>query len=226
MFRANLPPGPRDEERDQQAANRVEDRIPKSHRDETHNHRARGQDVAARRERVGEEQLAAQPPGLTAFVLHDQEIDDERAEHHGETQGADRRRRAAVETVDRRAGHLDHDEEQEHEDPGRGKRLVLPMAIRMVLVGRLPGRTKADDAHHVRGRVRQRMEAVGDDADRTGGVPEHQLRDRDRQVEDENADEDAVNRAVTGWQGRPCSFRVLRVLKVLEVLRRVPGSTL
>ena len=45
------------------------------------------------------------------------------------------------------------------------------------------------------------MEPVGDDADRAGRIPERELRERDRQVEDENANEDAVDRGVTAWQG-------------------------
>src|SRR3954469_21926536 len=49
------------------------------------------------------------------------------------------------------------------------------------------------------------METVRDDTDRARRIAEGQLRDRDHQVEDENANKDAVNRGVTAWQGG-CSY--------------------
>jgi hypothetical protein len=49
------------------------------------------------------------------------------------------------------------------------------------------------------------VEAVGNDADRAGGVAECEFRDRDRQVQKENAKQDAVNRGVASRQGEETS---------------------
>jgi hypothetical protein len=42
------------------------------------------------------------------------------------------------------------------------------------------------------------VKAVGDDGDRAGRVAEDELRARDREVQDENAEENAVDRGVAG----------------------------
>ena len=66
----------------------------------------------------------------------------------------------------------------------------------MIDVGRLARGTQADDAHDVRRRIGERVKAVGDDADRAGGVAQYQLRPGDGQVEEEDAKENAADRVV------------------------------
>jgi hypothetical protein len=44
------------------------------------------------------------------------------------------------------------------------------------------------------------VKPVGDDADRPGGVAQNQLRDRDAEVEEQNAKQNAEDRVVTGTQ--------------------------
>ena len=61
----------------------------------------------------------------------------------------------------------------------------------MVLVGRLPRDRTPTSADDVRGGVGERVEAVGEDADRAGDVAERDLRDRDGEIQEEDADEDA-----------------------------------
>ena len=65
------------------------------------------------------------------------------------------------------------------------------MTVWMLCVRRLPGDRHADQRYHVRCRVGQRVEAVGEDRDRAGVIPQRDLRERDEKVEKENAVEDA-----------------------------------
>jgi hypothetical protein len=65
----------------------------------------------------------------------------------------------------------------------------------MVGVGRLAGDAQADQPHDVGGRVGERVETVGDDADGAGGVAQNQLRPGDRQVEEQDTNENAGNAA-------------------------------
>ena len=102
----------------------------------------------------------------------------------------------AGETSDRRAHDFDDGQQQEDEDAGRGERFVLAVAVRVVFVGRLERGARADQAEDIGGGVGERVEAVGDDADRPGGVAKHQLRPGDGQVEEENAEENPRNRGV------------------------------
>ena len=96
-----------------------------------------------------------------------------------------------AQAAERQLHDLDDDEEQEHEDPGGGERLVLAMAVGMIVVGRLRAARIADDAHDVRGAVGQRVEAVGDDAEGAGRVAKREFGERDGDVQSENADENA-----------------------------------
>ena len=61
---------------------------------------------------------------------------------------------------------LDHDDQQEQRDAAGRQRFELAMAVRMVRVGRLLREPQADQRDHVRRAVGQRVEAVGEDADR------------------------------------------------------------
>ena len=63
----------------------------------------------------------------------------------------------------------------------------------MIDVGRLAGVPDADEAYDIRGGVGDGVIAVRDDADGPGRVAEDQLRERDRQIEDEDASENACN---------------------------------
>ncbi len=98
---------------------------------------------------------------------------------------------AAAQAAECALHDLDDHEQQEDEDPGGGERLVLAMAVRMVVVGRLARRAHRHDAHDVRGAVGQRVEAVGDDAEGAGRVAERKLGERDGDVQREDADENA-----------------------------------
>ena len=81
--------------------------------------------------------------------------------------------------------------------PERGHRLVLAMTVRMVLVRRPSRDGDADERDDVRRRVGQRMKAVREDRDGPGRVSEDDLDERDREVEDEDAVEDADDLRVT-----------------------------
>ena len=65
------------------------------------------------------------------------------------------------------------------------------MAVRMIRVRRLPRDLHADERDDVRRGVGERVEAVGEHADRAGHEPERDLGDRDDQIEDEDAEENA-----------------------------------
>ena len=79
-------------------------------------------------------------------------------------------------------------------DRGRRHRLVLAMSVWMVTrpagwpAALTPIRPTTFDA------VGERVEAVGQDADRAAGVPERDLRDRDGDVEEEDASDHAGDR--------------------------------
>jgi hypothetical protein len=128
---------------------------------------------------------------LLRFVAHDQQVDAERHQHDHEAGGRDLRRVAAAQAAECALQNLDYHQEQEHEDAGGGERLVLAMAVGMVVVGWLTRRAHGDDGHDVRRAVGQGVKAVRNDADRAGRVTERQLGDGDREVERENAYEDA-----------------------------------
>ena len=80
---------------------------------------------------------------------------------------------------------------RKHQDAERGHRLVLAMTVRMVLVRRTPRDGNADERDDVGGRIGQRMKAVGEDRDGARRVSEADLDERDGEVEDEDAIEDA-----------------------------------
>ena len=67
------------------------------------------------------------------------------------------------------------------------------MAVRVIGIRRLPRDAHADERHDVGGRVGQRVKAVRKNTDRARVIAEHDLRDGDEDIEDENADEDAGN---------------------------------
>ena len=71
------------------------------------------------------------------------------------------------------------------------------MPVRMIRVGRPPRRPDAHQPDGVRRRVGQRVEAVGQNADRPARVAERNLRDGDRDVQEQNADEDSRDRGVS-----------------------------
>ena len=85
-----------------------------------------------------------------------------------------------------------------------GKRFGSTVAVRMFLVGRLFGGMNADEADDVRCGVGEGVEAVRQDADCAARVTERDLRGRDGQIEEKNADEDARNRGIPlgGDEGR------------------------
>ena len=70
------------------------------------------------------------------------------------------------------------------------------MAVRMVAIGRP---LRGGDAHQrddVRGGVGERVKTVGKDRDRPREVPEGDLRDRNDEIENENAAKNADDRLV------------------------------
>jgi hypothetical protein len=165
--------------------------------------RITAQDVSTSlRDRIRQQELAAQPPGFSAFISDDHEIDGERHGHHDKAQRGHRGCRAAGEPVERGPRHFHHDEQKKHEDPGGREGLVRPVAVWMILVGRLARGTQPEHPNDIRRGVGERMESVRDDADRAGRVAEHELGHRDRQVQNENANQDAIDRGVAGCQRR------------------------
>ena len=140
---------------------------------------------------IRQEQLALHRPPALRLVAHDQQIDAERDDHHDEAGRRHVRRVTAAQAAECPLNDLDDHEEQEDEDPRGGERLVLAMAVRMVVVGRLPRRPHRHDAHDVRGAVSERVEAVGDDAQGAGRVAQRKFGERDGDVQREDADENA-----------------------------------
>ena len=106
------------------------------------------------------------------------------------------RLRVGGEPCQRRAHDFDDRQQQEDENARCRQRLVFTVAVGVILVGRLLRGARADQAEDIGRGVGERVEAVGDDADCPGGVPKHQLRPGDRQVEEENAKKDPRNRGV------------------------------
>ena len=111
------------------------------------------------------------------------------------------RRRAPGQVIERVAQHLDDDEEQEQRDGGGGDRLVLPMAVRMILVRRPPRGADADEPDDVRRRVGQRVKAVGENADGAGRVAERDLGERHDEIQREHPQQDAGDGGVATGPG-------------------------
>ena len=86
-------------------------------------------------------------------------------------------------------------------------RLVLPVAVRVVVVRRLARHAHADQRADVREAVGEGVEAVGDDADGAGDVAKHQLGHRDDEVQEENADEDGRDRLIALSHARRAAVR-------------------
>jgi hypothetical protein len=72
----------------------------------------------------------------------------------------------------------------------------------MVRVGRLPRGADANQPDNVGGAVGERVEAVGEDADRTGRIAEDDLCQCDREVEHQHAKQHARDRGVAITRGR------------------------
>ena len=73
----------------------------------------------------------------------------------------------------------------------------------MVLVGRLASRMTPTRPTTLEARIGERVKAVGQNADGAAGVAEHDLRDRDRQIQHQDADEYGSDRRIAvGANGR------------------------
>ena len=153
-------------------------------------HGAGRQHVAARVGGVGHQELALELAPAPRLVADDQQVDRQRDEHHHEAGRGHVRHVAAPKPAERALHHFDHDEEQEYEDACRGEGLVFAVTVGMIFVGRLARGAHRDDAHDVRGAVGQRVKAVRDNADGAGAIAEHQLGERNRDIQRENARED------------------------------------
>jgi hypothetical protein len=76
------------------------------------------------------------------------------------------------------------------------------MTVGVVRVGWLARRAHADETDDVAGRVRERLEAVGYDADGPRRVTEDQLHAGDREVEDQDARQNVRDRLVARGEGQ------------------------
>ena len=164
----------------EQGRQRVEQRVSQPDADERAQHGTRRQHIASRVLGVGQQHLARQPPACALLVLDDEHVDDER---HRSSARCPRGTPAALplhQPNRRGSQHLhQHDDEEQH-DRDRGHRFVLPMAVRMVVIGRAPRHRYADQRHDVRRGIGQRMEAIRDDRNGAGGVAEDDLGNRDQ----------------------------------------------
>jgi len=101
------------------------------------------------------------------------------------------RLRSAGQVVDRVPQNFDDEQQQKDRDRRGRDGFILAMPVWMILIGRLPCGAHADEAGDVRRCVRQRMETVGQDADGAARVPEHNLGDRDEEIQEKNVQKDA-----------------------------------
>ena len=186
----NLEAGKADEADDDECRQRVEDGKAVGRPDERGNDRYRRQDVALRVPGVGEQQLARQPLRGFALRANDCEVDEERAEHDREARGGDGWCAARAESEKRRLRHLDDDDQQEQRDTAGRQGLEFAVAVGMIRVRRLLCEAQADERHDVRRAVGERMKPVGKDADGAADLAKDDLRQRDAEVQAEDADED------------------------------------
>ena len=84
--------------------------------------------------------------------------------------------------------HLDDDDQQEKGDAGGCQRLELTVAVWMIGIRGLPGEPQPDQCHDVRRAVSERVKPVGEDADRSAELAEHDLRQRDADVQEKDAE--------------------------------------
>ena len=182
--------GVADEAGDDQRRQRVEDRQAEPRADERGDDGQRRPDVAARLRRVGQQHLAAEPLRLARFVRDHREVDDDR--RRASRRSWRSRSRAAADRPVRWLKALRSTStttsSRNTRDRRGGNGLVLAVPVGMVLVGRLPRRAHADEADDVGRGVGERVEAVGQDADRAARVAEAILATATAEVEDEHAD--------------------------------------
>ena len=83
--------------------------------------------------------------------------------------------------------------EQKQRDAAGRERLELAVAVRMICVGRLLREPQPHERDDVRRAVGQRMKPVGENADGSAELAEDDLRQRDGEVQEKNADENGPN---------------------------------
>ena len=102
----------RDEAGDDQRGHRIENRQPGARADERRDDRQRRPHVAACLRGVRQQHFAFELRRGARFVADDDQIDDDRHDHHGEACGGDRgRRRSSGQVIERDPQHLDDDEQ-------------------------------------------------------------------------------------------------------------------
>ena len=184
-----------DERRHEQCGHRVEQRVAPPHAEQRTQHGGRGQHVAARVLRVGVEDLALEATPCAQLIAHDEHIDDERHRHHADALREHARRPAVDQAIGRGRHHLQEHDDEEQQDADRGHRLVLAVAVRVIPIRRPARDRHADQRHHVRRGVGQGVKAVGEDGDRPGHIAQGDLDDGDREIEEEDAVENARSTA-------------------------------
>jgi len=194
----DLPAAVADEPRDDKGAERIEDRPSEPGAGERGDDGQRRPDVRARLHRVGGEHLARKFLRFARLVPDHDQVHRHGDDHHDEAGHRDLvGRRSAGEVIERVSQDFQHHQRREADERPRRDRLELPVAVRVVGVGRLARRPDADEADHVGGGVDERMEAVGKDADRAAGVAEADFGQRDAEIQHEHTAQYARNGPVS-----------------------------
>ena len=108
--------------------------------------------------------------------------------------------------MDGGAPNLEHGDEEEDEDAGRGQRFILAVAVGMVFVGRFACGAESDEPDDVRRGVGERVVAVGDDADGSGGVAKQELGERHRDVQEQYLEKNAAD-CLVPWRTQASALR-------------------
>jgi hypothetical protein len=93
----------------------------------------------------------------------------------------------------------------------------------MVLVGWALCGGYTDQRHHIGGCVGKRMKSVGEDRDGAGKVPKRDLRERDNQIESEDAPEDAGDGtvAISQFEIRNAEFTSRAILRTQNEVKAI-----
>src|SRR5262245_3842238 len=183
----NLVAAPRDDHGDTERDDRVEPDVTGPDQDQAGEHRATDQHVAASVRGIGDQKSALQPSPFPPLVNRDENVADDRSDHHADGQRGDfgRGRVASDNAFDRAQRDLIAGNEEKSGDGEGGQRFEFGVAVGVAFV-----RLRRCVLHHhqtddVVERIDRRMNGVADYAQTAGEQARDQLGGDDHDVERE-----------------------------------------
>ena len=199
-----------DEGRDHQREQRVSPGVAQPDQSKTEEHRHAHADAGQGVARIGHEHLAAQLARLVSFPQAGPGLQRCAEDQRADAPGVDDHGPRVEQTGDGAGGHFPGgDKERGRDEEGRDG-FELAMAVGMFGIRRPATDAHGDDADDVGDAVKERVETVGQEAERAGGQAHDELGHARKHVEDEGDDEDVANGVVVA-HGRLPAERSIHV---------------